>query len=351
MDNNNFNNIQNDNTTPNMMSNPNNLNSNTELPNNMNMPGQQQSYNNNTPIQEAPISQQPYNNNAPIQETPISQQPFNNNAPIQETPIQQQLNNNVPVQQVPTLPYNNTSVEPQYMQGQNISPMIGQQTKKNNNMGVFIVLILVLGGVGYYLFSKSGKSTSSGCIDDFKKDMAMSSNGIVAMSSGDTQYVFDSSYDTDFLFALSKFENLRIKICYNDANTSSINFQIGDTNKTQMVSSLELYDENGKQIKANNINELLKELGYHAYGKYTEKVKVIDFSKNYDYAYINGKSAKIYDVTIELSNGKKVDAEYTVIKDQTDKINELEKGKEYTVDFEVKEDTFEPMVYTITDIK
>ncbi len=233
--------------------------------------------------------------------------------------------------------------------GQSYSqPVVEEKPKKKNNIILIIGIIAILCVVGYFIYNKF-ISNQNDCIE-LKNEGSMSFDNQLAIQSGDTQYVFSSKFDIDFISTAIKFDNIKLNVCSTSQDNSSINFHVGDTTNTRMVESYELIDsDTGKKINANNTNELLKELGYHSYGTYKEEATVIETDDYGTFGYISGMGCRIYDIELQLSSGKKVIAKYTVYDKQINKNELLKKNQKYTFDFEVKEETFEPIVYIIKD--
>jgi hypothetical protein len=236
---------------------------------------------------------------------------------------------------------NNNSIVDGNGNVQNINTNSMQPSVKNKN--VKIALILAVIGVafiiGYFVYTKlfNNPSESSNCINDVQIDIRMMSDNKLVVGVGDTQYIFDD--DGEYLYKALSMDEVTLNICATNYG-SSINFHVGETTKSKLVQKYELYNKNNKnKITATNFNELLKELGYHAYGAYTEEVKFIGYDGYYS-----------YEVELELSSGKKVTAECSN-SFPTEKLKELEKNKNYTFVFEVKEDTFNPIKYVLNDIQ
>lgn len=233
--------------------------------------------------------------------------------------------------------------------------------KKKSNMPIIIIVIVVLAVAGYFIYNKmsngsdgstssqSSSSKGSNCIEDVHFEGSMSMDGVTGIAVGDTQYVFDTSFDADFISSLSNFDDIKINLCYSNKKPST-NFQVGSTTKSKTVESIELFDKNtNKKLNATNTKDLLKELGYHSFGKHTEEATLISISSSSSFGFSGGESYESYDTEIEFANGRKVNAEYKVFKGQTDKSKQLQQGQKYTFDFEVEEDTFDVFSYTITD--
>ena len=272
--------------------------------------------------------------------------------PVETAPVE------TPVETVSEQPVESAPVE-QPAEQQPAGPQEVQPKKKSNVVAIIIV-ILFIGAAGYFLYNKffagnnSGGSSSLGggsCIEDFKSEGSMSLNGQMAVASGDTQYIFDSSFNTDFISAAMDFEDVKLKLCYKSGNASA-NFHVGSTTNSKNVESYELYNRtNNSKINATDIGGLLKELGYHAFGQYTEEATLIEIDSYPGFGFSNGETYTNYDVKIKLSSGKEVEATYRVGEGQTDRHSELEANKQYTFDFEVQEDTFDAFKYVITDFR
>ena len=235
---------------------------------------------------------------------------------------------------------NNNSIIDGNGNAQNINTNFHPSTKnKNAKIALILAAIGVVFIIGYFVYTKlfNNPSESSNCINDVQIDIRMMSDNKLVVGVGDTQYIFDN--DGEYLYKALSMDEVTLNICATNYG-SSINFHVGETTKSKLVQKYELYNKNNKnKITATNFNELLKELGYHAYGVYTEEVKFIGYDGYYS-----------YEVELELSSGKKVTAECSN-SFPTEKLKELEKNKNYTFVFEVKEDTFNPIKYVLNDIQ
>lgn len=281
-----------------------------------------------------------------------------NNESLSENNLNQNSNSNqilIPGDSVNMPTQNILQGQAQIMNNLNQTQPIQDQNKtsinapKKKKTGVIIIAILVIVVLGYFIYTKIIDGAGA-CIDSLEYNGSMLFGDYFAIGSNDTQYIFDSKFDIDFLSKVIKFDNVSFKICYTKTNNSLYNFHVGDTTKSKKVESFELYNtNNNKKINSTNINDLLKELGYHSYGKHTEKAKVLEVEKYPSFGFSDGQSFVSYDVNIEFTNGVKVEAKYIVLANQENKIDELENGKEYTLIFEVKEDTFNPVQYVIND--
>ena len=173
------------------------------------------------------------------------------------------------------------------------------------------------------------------------------------ISYDDMKYYFDENYDDDLIIEALKQEYAGVKICYKDIDTSKYNIYNGeDPNRIKEVISAEIYDlTNNKKINANSKDSLLKELGYHTPGKYTEEIKVIELSDITGAGSKNGKNFTIYNLRIQLSSGKELYATYDVYEGQHDKYKLLKVGQTYKADIEVEENLFDGLEYVITDFR
>ena len=240
-----------------------------------------------------------------------------------------------------------------------ITQYLYEQELRKKRIIIIIVIILMLGLLGYFGYNKffANKSNNSvgksNCIDDFKVEGKMLFDNVLGIKSGDIQYIFDSKYDVNFISKAVDFsDDINFKVCYTNVKNLSVDFQIGDTKSSKEATSIELYDKtSGKKITATNIDKLLNELNYHSYGEHTEEGTVVKVDSYPNYKYISNKSYLNYDLEIEFSNGKKVEAIYRVVSEKESKIAELEEGKKYMFDFTVQSDRFNPIEYIITDFK
>lgn len=332
---------------------------------------------NNTPVEtldeptpEVPVANEPVNPAdlvepvLPVVEQPSTEPPVSNE-PLQPNQVQQP--NQVPITE--PLPVNNPLPSIESLQQLQQSQQPEQPIKTSSNktpifiiVGVVIVALLV---GGYFLFNKptssnGGGESNGGASSSLGKNCTKISeiegNGsfddISYIETGDTQYFFDGIVDGEILAIAFDFVEVEATICYKELDNSKVEFHAGETTKTRQVESIEFYDtSNNKKISANNKKEFLKELGYHSAGKYTEKAKVVDKEDYPGSGYADGKSYTFYNIYIELSSGKKVSTLYNVYEGQENKFSKIQKGETYTFDFEVKEDLFDVMEYTITDIK
>ena len=260
------------------------------------------------------------------------------------------MNTEVP-QMMPQTPMQNPNPAPVY----EYTP---EQAPKKNPLGILIILIIiaVAGYFGYTKFFANSDSESNSdsknasCIDNFETSGYMTTDGKMAVEQGDTQYIFDSKFDFDLLDVAFHSDDIRVKVCYSDMDDSSVNFHVGNTTKSSKVVSFELYNKaDNKKIEAKTANDLIAELGYHSVGEHTEEATVIEKSDFPGVGFSGDKTYTYYTLTIEFSNGKKVEADYVIYQGQTSKIDQLEVGKKYTFNFNVEEDTFEILKYTITN--
>lgn len=204
------------------------------------------------------------------------------------------INKNLMQKSVQNIPVHNQS---QSMKGPIQSPQLGKNNIKSNTL-IIVGVILILVSLGYYRYTGLSKKI---CIDNFKSEITTTFNNQMVISSGDTQYIFDSRFDPGFISKAINFDNLKIKICYTNAPATKLKFQLGESTKTKMVDNFELYEKtNNKKINATNINELLKELGYHTYGKYTEEATIVEMNSTPKWGYSSGKHYISYSLKIEF---------------------------------------------------
>ncbi len=295
----------------------------------------------------------------PIMETPtVPEMPVENVAEVQA-----QIESPTVVPQVAEVPLEQQAPVETVAQPEVTTPtteMVEPQKRSKAPIIVVILLLVVAAVVVIFVikpFSKENSSNggSSGggngkatCIEKIKTQGTMSSNGVSAIIYGDTQYIMDVDYD--FITAVADFDDLLFNICYTDEDISSVNFQAFSTTKTKKVVSYEIYDsKNDKILEAKDTASLLKELGYHSYGKHTEEAKVVNIGSTPGFGYSGEKTYSYYDVEIEFNNGTKVEAKYKVFSGTTNKIDLLKENEKYTFNFEVSEGTLDPVEYTITD--
>ena len=260
------------------------------------------------------------------------------------------LNNVSPINETNNLYEQNTLNESVQNQLLEEKPILENEPKKKKS-SIIIPVIIVLAVVGFVIFTDLN-SQAGNCINDIIYDGSISSDNMIAIGYGDTQYVFDSSFDTELIEMVMHLEDISMNICYKNVKGQRIDFHVGNTTKSKMVDSFELYDRtNNKKINAKTTDDFLKELGYHSYGKHSDQAKVIETSKYPTGSFSGGVSYKKYGIVLEFTNGKKVEAIYKVQYGHADNFKKLEEGKTYTFDFVVEKDTFEPIVYTITDFK
>ena len=290
----------------------------------------------------------------PMVDNSVPQAPMIDNVAPQ-MPVMDSVPQTPAVDTVPPVPEpNQTPVDSTAPQV--VTAIPATETKKSS-IPMIIGIVVVLAVICVVVFvvkpfskdSDGGSSTGKGnCVEKVKSEGYMGFNGQSAIASGDTQYVFDSSTDDDFLTTVMKLDDLVFNICYTDKGASSVNFHVGSTTKTKMVVSYEIYDTvNNKVLNAKNKDSLLQELGYHSYGKHTEEATVVSLDSDSGY----GIGYKFYNIEIEFASGRKVEAEYKVTNDQKDNFELLKENEKYTFDFEVTEDTFDPVKYTIIDFK
>jgi hypothetical protein len=284
--------------------------------------------------------------------------------PMQQMPM---VDNGMPqtptvdsVQQMPTMESSVPPVpEPNQTPVDSTAPQVVTATpapEKSNNLPMIIGIVVVLAVICVVVFvikpfskdDNSGSGGGSNCVEKIKSEGYMGFNGQSAIASGNTQYVFDKSFDSDLIETVMEFDDLAFNICYTEKGASSVNFHVGETTKTRMVVSYEIYDTvNNKTLKPTDKTTLLKELGYHTYGKHTEEATVIKLDSDAGYGF----GYKYYNIELEFANGRKVEAEYKLTDGQKDNYELLKENQKYTFDFEVTEDTFDPIVYTIIDFK
>ena len=96
------------------------------------------------------------------------------------------------------------------------------------------VLLIAVGAVLFFMNSGSGEKTKNkdNCIDKVKPEGFMGMNDQFAMASGKTQYVFGSSFDTDFISKVAEYDFIAFNICIKEGDTSSVSFQVGETTET-----------------------------------------------------------------------------------------------------------------------
>ena len=237
------------------------------------------------------------------------------------------------------------------------------ETKKNNKPLLFIiigVLVVVIACVVIFVikpFSKENGDSDSNdgkisCVENIKNEGYMSSGDQLGMASGDTQYVFGPKFDTNFIMKAVSFDEIVLNICSSDKNTSSFDFNLGETTKTRVVDSFELVDKNtNKKLEAKDIDTLLTELGYHTYGKHSEEAKLVSKSDSPEFGIDGDKSYIYYKLEIAFSNGKVIEANYKVEDKNNDKSAMLKENENYTFDFEVSEGMFGSVEYTVTSFK
>ena len=228
----------------------------------------------------------------------------------------------------------------------------------------FVLIALIAGGLLFGIATSLMPSQSASgeekeeplpagakCVENVKFDGYMSMGSKVSMSVEDVQYDLDSSKtDTKFIMEAYKFDDVVFKVCYTPGKAGSVT--VGESTEYRNVERIELYDANTLQkLKAKDVDSLLKELGYHAYGTHTEKAKVISIDTMGGFGYGDEGSYIYHDMELQFSNNKVIEARYKVFENQQDRAKQIEKNKEYTFTFTVEEDVFNPIAYTITDFK
>lgn len=228
--------------------------------------------------------------------------------------------------------------------------------RDNRKSLIFVVIFIALGC--YIIFTNNQKNGSGEieCINDFESDITLSFDGTMylkAVGDDDNQYILNPTFDVEFISSAMKFDEVRLKICYVDIDLSSENLHIGGTTSAKMIDSFELYNRStNKRIKANKVNDLIEELGYHSYGKYTEEAILSDFDDSPSYGYSSDFGEYLaYDLTLQFTNGIKVEADYIIYADIEDKTKLLKVGNKYNFTFEVKKDILDPLKYVITDFE
>lgn len=231
------------------------------------------------------------------------------------------------------------------------------ENKKKTKPNIIVIIFMILGiillilGTVWSLFGTpaSVKSLNKGkCVDEFQPGLTMTRNSTTAVEMGDTQYMFDSSYDIELIKKINDFDNLGLKVCYTSA--SNPDFFVGGTSKTKNVTSIEVYHKTtNEKINATTFADLLTDQGYYTYGDYEEEATVLEITGPEElYSSDLGKYT-IYLVELELSNEKEVEAEYKILTDMVDKSSLLEKNKKYKFNFTVEEHSYKPVGYTIKD--
>lgn len=279
------------------------------------------------------------------------------------------------IQAANPVPPNPITQIPPVVAGQIANPMVpnGQlpiQNKKSNKLIIIIIVALVLvviGAIIYFVLSKPSNNKSSNnnssndsgvnmknkdnCIENFEADASTRSNDDFIISKGDTQYIFATSPNNKFINVALKFEEVSLNICFSNTNESK-DFTVGSATKSKKIDVYELRNKTtGNKIKAKNLDDLIKELGYHPYGKHTEEVEILDINTYPTYGSEGNQTYSGYPIKIKLASGKEIEAKYIVYKNQENKIETLEKNKKYTIDFETKEGFMEPIDYLISDFK
>ncbi len=228
-------------------------------------------------------------------------------------------------------------------------PTMVEIPKNKKNVITIVLVVILLFSVGFFIFDELKSSSSSSCIEDVKFEGAMMMDDVLGLELGNTQYIFDSKFNNDFIMDFYTFEEIKINMCYSNKEVSA-DFQVGSTTLSKKVKSIEFYDRNNnKKLNSTNTNDLLKELGYHPYGTYQEEVTLVDISDSPMIGISDDESYMVYKTEIEFANGKKVKANYKVTNEQQDKSTQLLKGKKYTISFISEKGIGEPISYTITD--
>ena len=216
-------------------------------------------------------------------------------------------------------------------------------SKKGNKITNIIVAVFVL-AVLLIVFVFSPSRGKLECEDNIDFDGYTFFDNVMAMYYDETQYVFESKFDSEFLKFVDDFDNITFKICSREAAKDEYNFAFLDASNTKVVESFELYDkESNKKLSSRDKDSLLEELGYHSFGAHAEEAEVVSFSTN-----LSGFNLKYHKVEIKLKSGKIVEAHYGVT-NKVDKIKNLKENETYNFEFRVVRDDFEPFVYLIDD--
>ncbi len=290
----------------------------------LNQPSQEPPQVTTLPAEPAQVPAQPLVGNEIPQQAPVQ-------APVNVTPQEiPQVENNIN-----PLPVNQTS---EVGQTPNLpsedEPIVefGSSVKSSKKIMLFILLIVVGVGVWYYFNESGGGGGKEECTQNLKFEASMETNGTLAIGNGDTQYLFDSSQDTNFIKQAISIDDIEYKICY--TGSKDVNFHVASTTKSKQAKSIEFYDPETKQkINAKDMNTLLTEMGYHGYGYHTEEAKVVSI----DY----------FSIEIELKSGKVVEADLS----DNSLRSQLQEGQTYTFEFDVQEDTLDGFKYVINFIK
>lgn len=206
---------------------------------------------------------------------------------------------------------------------------------------IIIVLVILILLAGFYIFLSHSKNKNVCTKVEVSKSVAIDESGL-HLEAGKVQYIFGEEYKDDFEFiqSLMAFDEIAYNICHEDYKETDSMFYIGSTMKSKKVTEYNIYDSTtNKKIKSRDVKSLIAELGYHSYGKHSEKLKVVSIDD----------SLVITHLTLELKNGKKI--ELSAIDIENEKLKKLKEGKKYRFDFEVKESSiFGGISYDLLDV-
>lgn len=252
-----------------------------------------------------------------------------------------------------------------------------EKTKKNNTIIIIIAIVALVAigvGVGTFLLKdkdnkkvettnkeetpkessdeeknppkESDESDASEVCDKKIKYLGRTTmNGEIFIETEDeTTYYFKSNNELGnkalLIGFLSYYDNIDINICYKeiDGNKQGTKVEFFDT-------------ETNKELVSTSKEELIKELGYHSYGEYTEKVELLEFDPDPGFGVSGDKSYIYYSMKIKLNNGKIVDTKYVVYDIDNNTQVKFDVNKTYTMKFVVEEDSFELFEYKVLEIK